>query len=236
MKISSKTVAALGLALAAATGTFGATSALAQAEGKIATVDARGVIIATQAFQTGYEQIRTTYSAQIQTRQERAQRRQQLLESLDTNGDREINDAELAAAEGTPQATELAQIDSDLQGIQQQLDGARVFVIDQILGQYAAALTEVTEQQQIGVVLAPEVVLFPANGVDISQAVVTSLNAKIPSAGIVPPQTWQPRPESVALFQQIQQFLLRAQAIQQQQAAAAAQQGEAPATQPPSGR
>ena len=73
---------------------------------------------------------------------------------------------------------------------------------------------------------------FAAQGADITPLIVNSLNAKVPSVAIVPPADWRPTRNAAQLFQEIQQTLITAQLIQQQQAA---QQGQQP-QQAPAGR
>jgi len=73
--------------------------------------------------------------------------------------------------------------------------------------------------------------VYAPPAINITPQVVTSLNTKVPSVQIVPPQDWQPTRNAVAVFQQIQQVLVAAQIQQQQQQAA-----QQPNTQAPTGR
>ncbi|MEP3050084.1 MAG: OmpH family outer membrane protein [Erythrobacter sp.] len=229
MKIFAKTLALAGLTVSAAM----AVPATAQVQGNYAIVDVATVVVGTTAFQTAYQQIATTYQPQIDTRRARGEQRQTLLQQLDTNNDGQFDEAEQTAAANTPQVAQIQALDQEIQTLSAQIDGARVFAVEQILAQYPAAMQEVVEAQQLQLVLSPENVIFAAPEADVSALVTTSLNAKVPSVAIVPAQGWQPNRNSVALYQQIQQLLLTAQAIQQQQAA---QQPQQPATQAPSGR
>ena len=216
MNILYKSILAAGLATAAISA-----PATAQVQGKIATVNAAGVVINTTAFQTAYQQIGTTYKGQIDGIRQREEERQTLLKQLDKNGDNQIDDAELEAAQNTPQATRIGQIEQEVAQMTNQVEGARVYAVEQILRQYGASVQQVAQQQQIQMVLAPDAVVYAPTAANITQQVVTVLNTKVPSVQIVPPQDWQPSRNSVALFQQIQQTLLAAaqiQAAQQQQA------------------
>ena len=228
MKLITKTLAAAGLVTAAMI----AAPASAQLQGNIATVNAPGVVINTNAFKTAYQQIGTTYKTQLDTMVQRNQERQTLLQQLDTNKDNQLDEAEQQAAQGTQQATRIGQIDQELGQLSNQVDGARIYAIEQILRQYSAALQEVIQQRQIQMVVAPDAVIYAPQQASITQLVATSLNAKVPSVQIVPPQDWQPNRNSVAMYQQIQQALMTAQAIQAQQAAAQQQ----PNNQAPNGR
>ncbi len=230
MKILTKSIAAASLATIAI-----AAPASAQVQGKIATVDAVGVVLGSSAFQTAYQQIGTTYKGQIDGIRQREEERQTLLKPLDKNGDKQIDDAELDAAQkaNSPGFQRIGQIEQEIAQMTNQVEGARVYAIEQIFRQYGASVQQVAQQQQIQLVLAPESVIYAPPAVNITQQVVTVLNTKVPSVQIVPPQDWQPTRNAVAIFQQIQQALVAAQMQAQQQAAAQPQKQNTPA---PSGR
>nr|WP_241255239.1 OmpH family outer membrane protein [Altererythrobacter sp. BO-6] len=213
--------------------TIAAAPASAQVQGNIATVNAPAAIINTNAFTTAYQQIGTTYKPQIDTIQARQQESQTLLQQLDTNKDNQLDEAEQQAAQNTPQATRLQAIEQEVGQLTNQIEAARVYAIEQILAQYRPSLEQVVQQRQIQLVLSPEAVIYAPQAANITQQVTTALNAKVPSVQIVPPANWQPTRNAVALYQQIQQTLATAQAIQAQQQAAQAQQQN---PQAPSGR
>ena len=227
MTIFSKLIAPAGVALCA----LAAPPAQAQVEGRIATVDISRAVLGTTAFQTAYEQVNTTYATQNELRRTKAQERQTLLATFDTNGDKQVDDAELAAKQNSPDFAKLQTLEQEIQGLTNQIDAARVYAVEQVITQYGAALQEVTTKQQIKIVLDPGSLLFAAPEADVTQQITTALNAKVPSVGIVPPQGWQPARESVQLFQEIQQRLLTAQLIQQRQ-----QQQQQANPQAPAGR
>jgi Skp family chaperone for outer membrane proteins len=227
MTMFSKLLAPAGVALCA----LAALPAQAQVEGRIATVDISRAVLGTTAFQTAYEQVNTTYAQQNDLRRAKATERQTLLQTFDTNGDKQVDDAELAAKQASPDFAKLQTLEQEIQGLSNQIDAARIYAVEQVITQYGAALTEVTTKQQIKLVVDPTTLLFAAPEADITQQITTSLNAKVPSVGIVPPQGWQPARESVQLYQEIQQRLLTAQMIQQRQ-----QQQQAGNPQAPTGR
>jgi Skp family chaperone for outer membrane proteins len=227
MTIFSKLIAPAGVALCA----LAALPAQAQVEGRIATVDISRAVLGTTAFQTAYEQVNTTYATQNELRRTKAQERQTLLATFDTNGDKQVDDAELAAKQNSPDFAKLQTLEQEIQGLTNQIDAARVYAVEQVITQYGAALQEVTTKQQIKIVLDPGSLLFAAPEADVTQQITTALNAKVPSVGIVPPQGWQPARESVQLFQEIQQRLLTAQLMQQRQ-----QQQQQANPQAPAGR
>lgn len=230
MTIFSKLIAPAAVALCA----VAAIPAQAQVEGKIATVDISRAVLGTTAFQTAYEQVNTTYAQQNELRRTKAQERQTLLQSFDTNGDKQVDDAELAAKQNSPQFTQLQTLEQEIQALTNQIDAARVYAVEQVITQYGAALQEVVTRQQIKLVIDPATVMFTVPEADITQQITTALNAKVPSVGIVPPQGWQPARESVQLYQEIQQRLMAAQVMQQRQQQAQQQQQGNP--QAPAGR
>jgi Skp family chaperone for outer membrane proteins len=228
MKLLSTLLTAASLSTAA----LMAAPAAAQVQGNIATVNAPAVVINSNAFSTAYQQIATTYKPQLDTIQTRAQEQQTLLQQLDTNKDNQLDENEQKAAQNSAQATRLQAIEQEVGQLTEQVEGARVYAIEQIMAQYRPSLDQVVQQLRIQLVLSPEVVIFAPPAANITQQVTTALNTKVPSVQIVPPQTWRPTRNAVAMYQQIQQTLAAAQAIQAQQQAA--QQPANP--QPPSGR
>lgn len=215
MTILTKLLAPAGLALAALV----ALPANAQVEGRMATVDISRTIIGTTAFQKAYELVNTTYAQQNEMRRTKAQERQTLLQTFDTNGDKQVDDAELEAKQNSPDFTKLQTLEQEIQALSNQIDGARIYAVEQIIVQYAAALQDVTTTQQIKMVVDPGSLLFAVPEADITQQVTTALNTKVPAVGVVPPAGWQPTREGVQLYQEIQQRLAVAAQIAQQQTA-----------------
>jgi Skp family chaperone for outer membrane proteins len=225
----SKLIAPAGLILAAAA----ALPASAQVQGNMATVDIPRTIIGTTAFQTAYEQVNTTYAQQNELRRAKAQERQTMLAKFDKNGDKQVDDAEQAAMQKSPDFPKLQTLEQEIAGLNNQIDGARVFAVEQIIMQYPSALQDVTTKDQIKFVIDPSTLLFAPPEADITAKVTAALNARVPAVGVVPPSGWQPSREGVQIYQEIQQRLIAATIAQQQQQAAAAQQGNPAA---PAGR
>lgn len=230
MKLFNKMLAPAGLALCALAAT---TPAIAQVDGRLATADISRAIIGTNALRVAYEQITTTYAAQIEQRQTKQQQLTTLLQPFDTNGDGQLAEDELPALQGSANLQQIQTLEQEVGALTQQVNAARIYSIEQILAKYPEALTDVTTQQQIVMVMQPDTLQFAAQGADITPQIVTVLNAKVPSVAIVPPADWRPTRNAAQLFQEIQQTLLTAQIMQQQQAA---QQGQAQQPQAPAGR
>ena len=230
MKFATKLLATAGLA-------FGAVSiaapAAAQVDGRLATADISRAIIGTNALQTAYNQVGTTYAAQIESRQAKQQELATLLQPFDTNGNGQLDDSEVSAVQTASNFAQIQTLEQEVANITGQVNNARLYAVEQILAQYPAALSDVVTQQQIVMVLQPGNLQYAAEGADITPLITAALNTKVPSATIVPPADWRPSREAAQLFQQIQQTLVTAQRIQQQQAA---QQGQQPNAQAPTGR
>lgn len=224
MKLLTKTLVAAGLAGAALV----ATSAAAQVSGNIGVVNAPATIVGSTALRTAYQQIGTTYAAQITQIQQKQTQTETLLKQLDTNSDGQLDQAEQQAAQKAPQMAQLQTLEQEIGQLQNQIDSARVYAIEQILQKYGAALQTVVTQNKLQLVLTPDSVAWSAPAANINEKVVAALNTSVPSVQIVPPQGWQPSQQAVGVFQQVQQMLMIASARQQQ---AAAQQQ--PATQQP---
>ncbi len=228
MTFSRNLFATAGLALAAMS-----VPATAQVDGRLATADVSRAIINTNALQTAFNQIGTTYQAQIEQRQAKQQELSTLLQPFDANGNGQLDDTELPAVQASPNFAQIQTLEQEVAAISSQVNAARIYAVEQVLAQYPASLTEVTTQQQVVMVVQPEVLQFVAEGADITGLITTSLNTKVPTAAIVPPADWRPSREAAQAYQQIQQLLIRQQLINQQQAA---QNGQQPAAQAPEGR
>ena len=231
MKTLIKTLAVASVAAGAMTAPTAPLAA--QVNGNIGTVSVSRAILGSTALENAYKQVETTYSAQIAQLRTLSDQRQTVLKGIDTNSDNEVDDAELKAAEGTANYTQLESIDNQMTQLSNQIDAGRIFAIEQIYAQYPAALEEVVNANQVKMLVAPDTLLYAPPEADMTAKVTTSLNTKVPQVGIVPPANWQPTRRGLALFQEIQQTLVTAQVLRQR--AAAAQQQQQGAQQPAAG-
>ena len=223
MKLITKTLAAATLAGAAVT----AIPAAAQVNGNIGIVNPPATIAGTTALGNAFQQIGTTYAAQITQIQQKSQQAQTLLQQLDTNGDGNLDAAEQQAAQSAPQSQQIQTLEREIGQLSNQVDLARIYAVEQILRQYGPALQSVVSANNIQVVLSPDAVTWSNPAANINQKVVTALNSAVPSVQTTPPQNYQPSQQAVGVYQQVQQILMIASARQQQ---AAAQQQPAQAT------
>ena len=226
MKLFTKTIAAAALAGAALTGT----PSIAQVSGNIAVVDASRVLLGTTAFRNAFQQIGTTYQSQLTQVQQKTQQRQALLQQLDTNSDGQFDQAEQQAAQNAPQAAQIRQLETEIEQLGNQIEIARVYAIEQMLQQYPTVVQEFVQQNSIQILLSPDAVVYAPAAANINQQMTTAIDARVPSVQIQPPANYQPSRNAVAMYQQIQQLLAVAQAVQAQQGQTQTQQ------QQPSGR
>lgn len=208
-------IAVSGLALASA-------PAAAQVNG-IATADISVAIASSQPLQTGYQQIATTFAAERTSLEQRQQQRNTLAQTLDTDGDGQLNEAEAAVAQDPNNATvkQIQAVEQEIAQIQAPIQLARIYVVEQIAQQYSAAVQQIISDKSIQIILAPEALTYAPQEADITPLIAAALAVRVPAVSSAPPANWQPAQQSVNLFQQIQQVLLMA--ARQQAAAAAAQ-------------
>lgn len=210
-----------------------AAPAMAQVNG-MATTDPSTVIAASQARETAYQQIRTTYDAQFQSRQQKTQQAQELGKQLDTDNNGDVSEQEAAAAQAanSPVLAQIQTLQNEIDQLSQPIVLAQIYALEQIAAQFAAAQQQVVSDKKINVVLSPEALIYAAPAMDISNDILTSLNTRIPAVSTAIPAGWQPSRQAQQLHQRVQQILISA-AIQQQRA----EQGQQPTTtQQPSGR
>ncbi|MEE4537900.1 MAG: OmpH family outer membrane protein [Erythrobacter sp.] len=209
-----------------------AAPAVAQVDGRLATVSVERALLGTSGLQTAFNQVSTTYQAQVESAQAKQDELQALLQPFDTNRDSNIDQSETAALQASPTFQQIQTLQGEVAAIEEQVTAAQVYAVEQVLIQYQTALSEVATQQQVVMVVSPASLQYASEGADITAAVSSALDTKVPTVAIVPPQGWRPNPRSVQVFQDINRLLLIQQARQQQ----AAQQGQQPATEPPTGR
>ena len=229
MKTLTKVLGAAGLAAAA----LATAPASAQVEGRLATVDTTRAIIGTDALRTAYELVTTTYKAQIDQRTAKQNELTELLRPFDSNTNGRIDDAELPALQNASNFQQFQTLEAEVNSLTNQVNNARIFAVDQIFQQYAAAVEQVAEADQIQMILPINSVLYAKNEADVTAKITAALNTTVPSVGVVPPQNYRPSQQGAQLFQEIQQRLLTAQLIQQRQQQQQQQQGN---TQAPAGR
>ena len=219
-------------AAVAALAAFAAVPAAAQVNG-IAVADPAVAVAGSQALQTAYTQIGTTFQAQRTQLEGLQQQRSGLVRQFDTDGDGQLSDTEQTAAQAnTAVVQQVNGLDQQINTIQQPITVARVYVIEQIAMQLNTAVQQVIQANNIQLLLNPASALFIADAVDATDDIITTLNQLVPTASTAAPAGWQPQQGSVQLYQQVSEVLLQVAMAQQAQQ----QQAQPPATTPVQGR
>ncbi len=224
-----------GAAVMAAAAT--AAPAAAQVAG-IATTSPEIVLARAAARGTGYQQIGTTYGAQITQIGTVRNEIQTLIRSLDTNNDNQLSDAERTAKPAV--VTQIQQKEQQINTLATPITIAQAYVLDQLAREYDAARQQVVTAKRIQIMLSPDAIQWAPPAVDVTNDIVTALNTRKPTVTTAVPAGWQPSREIMQLQQTVQQILVAAA----QQQAASVQQAQPgatpPATQPqpprPTGR
>jgi Skp family chaperone for outer membrane proteins len=213
----------------AALAALAAVPAAAQVNG-IAVADPAIAVAGSQAIQTAYNQIGTTYQAQRTQLEQLQQQRATLIRQFDTNNDGQLSQEEQTAAQAnTAVIQQVNGLDQQINTIQQPITLARVYAIEQIGQQLNTAVQQVVQANNIQMILSPASTLFVADPVDVTDDIITRLNTLVPTVSTTAPQGWQPSQQSVQLYQQVSEILLSvAQQQQAQQQQPAAQQPAAP--------
>jgi len=215
-----------------------ATPAAAQVNG-IAVADPAVAVAGSQALQTAYNQISTTFQAQRTQLEQLQQQRATAIRQFDTDGDGQLSQEEQTAAQSnTAVISQVQGLDQQITSIQQPITLARVYVIEQLAQQLSPAVQAVVQANGIQLILSPSTALYIADPVDVTDDIITQLNTLAPTVSTAVPQGWQPQQQSAQLFQQVQEILVTVAAQQQAQQQAAQQQQPAatPSATPVPGR
>ncbi|ALE15999.1 Outer membrane protein H precursor [Altererythrobacter epoxidivorans] len=228
MKIISKSALAAGLAMTAVIASVPAPVA-AQVNG-MATSNPTMAILRAAARTNAYQQINTTYAANIQQVNQLNTEITNLQISLDTNKDNQLSDAEITA-----NPTVVQQIQAKEQQAAtatQPIAMAQYYAIEQLMNDYVNARNQVLASKKVTVLIAPDAIQYAPDGFDITTDIVAAIDSRLPSVTTTVPAGWQPRRQTVEMHQAIQQILV----VAAQQAAARQAQQQQQGAQAPAGR
>lgn len=201
----------------------------------IATADTSVAIARSKALSTAYQQIGTQYASFAQQMQTKRQEINNINAQLDTNKDKNLDQAEVDAAvkAKSPLLTQIDAKQKEINALQDPIIKAQLYSVEQIAMKYEAAQQAVITAKKINVILAPDAFVWAPDAVDVTTAITAELDRTVPSVGITPPADWRPSRQGAALYQQIQQLFDTAARVQAAQAAAQPQgQPAAPAPAP----
>lgn len=174
-----------------------AAPALAQSKAGIGVVDVERAVGTTNAARTASTQIQTTYKAQIDSFNAR---RTAIDADLKAKGTALETGLRTAGGKSTPalqtqyEAFQKAQADgqAELQRLSQPIQLANAYVQQQIGAKLSDALKAAMTKAKVDLVLSPDATVSYQPTVDLTDEVVTELNALVPSVGITPPAGWRP--------------------------------------------
>lgn len=240
----------IAAALAAPAAMAFASPAAAQAAGGIATADPTVAVGRTKAFVAANQAIRDQFKSNLDQITAKEADRQKALQQLDRNQDKQVDEAEFAAARAAknPALTQYETLEKEINDLTVPPVRAQAFAIEMILQRYREAQQSVVTGKKISVILTPQSFVYMPDSADVTDAITTTLDTLVPSVPITAPANWRPTRETVAMQQELQQLQQYAMAVAAQQrqggtqpaagtpAPAAGQPAARPATQQPPGR
>lgn len=174
-----------------------AVPAAAQSKMGIAVADLQRAVGTSAAYTVARTQMQTTYKPQIDAFNAR---KTAIDTDLKTKGDAIQKALTAAGNKPTPaietqyqafqQSQQTAQ--AELQRMGQPIALANAYVEEQITAKLSDALKAAMAKAKVDLVLAPDATVSYQPTVDITAAVVTEINALVPSVSITPPAGWQP--------------------------------------------
>ncbi len=174
-----------------------AVPAAAQSKMGIAVADLQRAVGTSAAYTVARTQMQTTYKPQIDAFNAR---KTAIDADLKTKGDAIQKALTAAGNKPTPaietqyQAFQQSQqsAQAELQRMGQPIALANAYVEEQITAKLSDALKAAMAKAKVDLVLAPDATVSYQPTVDITDAVVTEINALVPSVSITPPAGWQP--------------------------------------------
>ncbi|MFM2410011.1 MAG: hypothetical protein RL481_839 [Pseudomonadota bacterium] len=246
MNIFKKSV--VGALLAASAMAVVAPAAQAQVAG-IGTADEVSVIMSSNAFKTGFQQINTTFGANlnlIDTRSQEIQTlQQQLATKFDANKDQQLSPEEQQKMQvsNDPIIAQIKAKEEEMQTLELPIRAAQIFVIDTLDKNYQQAIKDVAATKKVNIVLSPDAVLWVASpdALNLNQALTTRVDQLTPTVNTTPPDPFNTSRRVLAIYEQVQQVqqqrvmaaIRQAQQQQAQQQQQGAQQPAQPGQQPP---
>ena len=161
----------------------------------IANLDA--VAVNSAAYKAAQAQRAVTFKAQLDQAETR---RQQIVAQLQPlidkfNKDRVAAKPDQASLQQQAQTIQQLQASAqkELQAILQPVALSDAYVLEQINDKLAAAAQTAMAKQKISVLIGPQNVLITGEANNLNPAILTELNAILPSVQLVPPSGWQPK-------------------------------------------
>lgn len=183
------------------------------------------VLAQSKTRDTAFQQVSQTFQTQIQLLGTLDNEITQLQTQLDTDGNKNISQAEIDAKPDIVKQIQSKQQQVDL--ATQPIAMAHYYILEQLINDYPNAQSQVVSDKGISVILSPDAVLYAPEAMDVTSAIATVLDTRVPSVNTAVPAGWQPRQATVQTYEQLQQVLIMAYQVQ---AARARQQQEGATT------
>jgi Skp family chaperone for outer membrane proteins len=186
-----------GSAIALSGAFAGLTAAHAQT---VAVADPEAAVEKTTAFSAATTQIQTTYKAQLTQADTIRKEVEPLLKTLDTNGDGQLSQQELAAAQAAknPAIATIQAKQQQIQAAEAPAARAQAYAVEQISAKLQQAVQTVISTKKVSMILRPQSVMFADQVADITDDITAELNKLVPTASITPPAGWTPGQKSAA--------------------------------------
>jgi Skp family chaperone for outer membrane proteins len=180
-----------GSAIALSGAFVGLTAAHAQS---VAVADPEAAVEKTTAFSAATTQIQTTYKAQLTQADSIRKEVEPLLKALDTNGDGQLSQQELAAAQAAknPSLVTIQQKQQQIQTAEAPAARAQAYAVEQISAKLQQAVQAVIAAKRVSMIVRPDSVMFADQNANITDDITAELNKLVPTASITPPAGWQP--------------------------------------------
>lgn len=175
-----------------------AAAAAAKVVPGLAVVNAPEVLAATNAFKAATAERQTTYKTQIEAAQAREQQINAQLQPLVEKFNRDRQSGTVGQAALQQQAQTIQNLrnsgQKELQTMLAPVRLSQAYVEQQIGAVYNQAVSTAMTKRGITMVLPLQQGMFFTNtaGYNMNAAVVSELNALLPTAKVVPPEGWQP--------------------------------------------
>ena len=172
----------------------------------IANIDA--IVINSRAFQSAQQQRGIVYKAQIDAANARSQAINAELKTMvdKFNLDKKAPGANQEALQQQAQAIQASQGygQQEVNRILEPVALSDAYVNEQIRARLDPAIKTAMAKTRISIVFAPNQIIGFNNGYNLNPAILTELNALIPSLDIKPPAGWEPAAVRAARAQQVQ--------------------------------
>jgi Skp family chaperone for outer membrane proteins len=161
----------------------------------VANIDA--VVVNSNAYKTAQEQRKVTYKATYDAAEKRGGQLNAQLQPLVAKLQADSKAAKPNQAALQQQYNQIQQLQEsgkqEMQQILQPIALSEAYVNEQINDKLSDAIQAAMNKEKISVVLGPQSVVAAAAAYNLNQAILTEVNAAIPSAQLVPPAGWEPR-------------------------------------------